>query len=104
MSRSYREPWVKDHPKGVKALHARRERRIIRQLVKPWRLRYQDMEDFEYDIYLEDDDFYPDFSKVTIHVSSSPEPILPSRKEITNPYNISDFRFPWTKEPKAFRK
>lgn len=104
MSRSYRKPWVRDHPKGVKTLHARRERRIIKQLVKPWRLTYQDMEDFEYDIYLEDGVFYPIFTKVTMYISSSPEPILPSRKEITNPYDISDFRFPWRNDPRAFRK
>ena len=102
MSRSYREPWVKDHPKGVKTLHARRERRIIRQLVRPWRLKYSEFEDFKYDFCFDD---YPIVNpeKVTIYVSSSPEPVLPSRKEITNPYNVSDFRFPWL-DPEGYRK
>ena len=78
MSRSYREPWVKDHPKGVKTLHARRERRIIRIMTKLYSKTYNWEDDF--------------------HL------ILPSRREITNPYDISDFRFPWTNDPKGCRK
>lgn len=103
MSRSYREPWVKDHPKGVKTLHARRERRIIKQLVKPWRIKYEDWAGFEYDY--EDLYEFPNTSSLEVRICmrTPMEPELPSRREITNPYNVSDFRFPWS-DPEGRRK
>jgi hypothetical protein len=97
MSRSYREPWVKDHQRAcnlsLKKLHRKRERRIIKQLVKPWKTKYEDWAGFEYDY--EDLYEFPNTSSLETRIcmSTPMEPELPSRKDITNPYDICDYRF-----------
>jgi hypothetical protein len=105
MSRSYRKPWIKEHQRNLsnKTIHNRRERRIIRQLVKPWKVRYN--ENWLYEINLSELYEFPngwtyEFSKLA---NSPIEPPLPSRREMTDTYDISDYRFPWT-DPQGYRK
>lgn len=80
MSRSYREPWVKDpSARYMKPIHARRFRRVCRMVMKKY---LHDPFDFEY---------------------LNPDPVFPDPRLVTHPYDICDYRFPWS-DPKARRK
>lgn len=77
MSRSVKLPWVTDDAKRyMKSIHARKMRRRVRQILSQFLL---DVE--QYDI----------------------GPLLPVDDELTNPYDVCDYRFYW-KSPKARRK
>lgn len=77
MSRSIKLPWVSDQAKSyMKPIHARRMRRKIRQLLNVFRQNEQD-----YDV----------------------GPTLPVDNEVTNPYDICDYKFYWS-DPRATRK
>lgn len=77
MSRSRKLPWVSDDAKRyMKSIHARKMRRRVRQILSQFIL---DVE--QYDV----------------------GPLLPVDDELTNPYDICDYRFYW-RSPKATRK
>lgn len=77
MSRSVKLPWVSDDAKRyMKSVHARRMRRRVKQILSVFVIQIED-----YDI----------------------GPQLPVDDEITNPYDICDYRFYWS-DPRATRK
>lgn len=107
MSRSFKKPYVKDGGTGMKRCAARMERRIVKQLLKPWRNNYRptiergcwDCECREWD-YFEGMEYLPmcDFDK------AAPEPLLPLRKQIVNGYDICDWRSYQPNRPEYYRK
>lgn len=93
MSRSYRKPWIKDPANTrMKILHARRMRRITRQITDLWAKTHPD----EHSVYcycdLEWDEDIDCWGPCP-HSNISYGPVYPHSYEITNPYDVCDFRF-----------
>lgn len=93
MSRSYRKPWVKDPAnRYMKTVHARRMRRIANQITGHWTKTHPDESswycwcDLEWN---EDIDSWGPCS----HSHEPLGPQYPHSYEITNPYDIYDYRF-----------
>lgn len=100
MSRSFKKnPYVKDPGNGkMKRIASRRYRRVIRQLVKPWRLRYYyHIEGECFGCECEEWGYRCPFLVYEL------EPILPHPYEVTNPCDVCDFSFYWS-DPKGKRK
>lgn len=80
MSRSTKLPWVSDPSKSwMKSVHARRMRRCIKQKLQ---------------MYI----------TTTLPEDLDMGLILPVDDEVTNPYDICDYKFYYTACPKSFRK
>lgn len=83
---------------GAKKIAARMERRIVKQLLKPWRYRYY--------MTAEADCFGCEceiFGEVCNYIQTDIEPVLPLRHDIMDPYDICDWK--WLSEnPKYARK
>lgn len=101
MSRSYRKPWIKEHQRNVKTIHNRRERRIIKQLVKKYSTNfYQERSCWGCECGEEP---WVSYIDPCPFIYTDHYPPLPSRREMTDSYSISDYRFPWT-DPQGYRK
>lgn len=107
MSRSRKKPYVKYGCPGMKKVGARMERRIVRQLLKPWRYNYPAItEKCCWGCECREWDYFDGMEYLTVcafdHMPL--EPLLPLRKQIVNSYNICDYKLYNPKEPYYYRK
>lgn len=85
MSRSYRKPWIKDPAnRYMKILHARKMRRITRQITHVWTKEHPN----DWWLWCTCDEWEDCTICRGMH-----EPIYPHRYEIDDPWDICDFRY-----------
>jgi hypothetical protein len=92
MSRSFKQPWVKDSPRIMKRIHNRRYRRYIKQDVKKWRKIYSEG---VYSVCCAYCMCFDDYDELTRRACMSYdwEPAYAPRNKWINPYDICDWRF-----------
>jgi hypothetical protein len=99
MSRSYKKPYYKVGMPGAKTIGARIERRTVRQLLKPWRVRYLPT--------IEASCFGCECREWGVPCDFERDPIgpeLPVRKQLMDPYTVYDSIYHFPDDPKYYRK
>lgn len=107
MSRSYKKPYLKDGGTGMKKCAARMERRIVKQLLKPWRYTYTDCQvsDCFLTCAMMDPEHKDEICRHLCFALMSPlEPLLPLRKQIVNGYDMCDWKMYKPDRPEFYRK
>lgn len=101
MSRSYKKPWIKDNPRVMKRIHARRYRRYIRQDMKQWRNRYAEgiirycgyYWEWSEDLFSEEWNWDVEVLYWRECLSFELEPSYDPRNKWIDPWDICDWRF-----------